>query len=93
MSYRIDYAPQKTRKKNTRHPGRSVIAFVLLLFVIISAVQVSGLQEHLVPLLLPGDPQVTQEAFVQLVERLHRGEGFQQAVVVFCQQILDGAAA
>ena len=40
-------------------------------------------------LLLPGDPAVTTDAFLQLAESLDRGEALSDALDVFCHTVME----
>lgn len=41
--------------------------------------------------LLPGDPEVTQDALSALIDNLSAGESFGEAITAFCQEVISGA--
>ena len=39
--------------------------------------------------LIPGDPEITREAFYSFAQELREGERFRDAAVVFCRQVIE----
>lgn len=95
MAYRIIYgeepchAPSCSSKPNRILPMSA--GFLLLFLLLTGAFWPEG-RAKLENLLLPGDPQVTKSALVQMVEDLRTGEAPGDAVVTFCREVMDGAS-
>lgn len=89
MSYQIQYEPHKNR----RYPvctGRKRHTTVFVLALTLLAVCMSiGLRTGW---LIPGDPEVTSNAFSDMVTMLREGEGMKEAVTAFCMEILEHGA-
>lgn len=91
MAYKIHYSEDAAKRypqKTKRHPikyGR----WVLLMSIIAAALwlRLNGIPDFLIP----GDPAVTRQAASAMMENLHSGTGFGDAVTVFCKEILHGA--
>lgn len=81
MAYRIDYPG---RRKKRRFP---YWIFLILAFVVLLAVPKDDLEYWL----LPGNPEVTEQALSELVKTLRQGTNAGQAVAAFCGSILRGA--
>ena len=90
VKYRIEYEGYSLYpKKNTLArillhllPWLACASIIALLFYLPE-------EAKLRDLLLPGDPAVTTDAFVQLSESLDQGESLSAALDVFCHAILD----
>ncbi len=91
MGYRIQYEPdldykykmaKEVKLKKVWITGAFVALCILLIAVLPS---VRGL---IWDFLIPGDPQVTTEAFSTLVSDIRNGENLSDAVTVFCRQII-----
>lgn len=91
VSYIIQYTPEDIR----RYPQRKKIGKIkwgkvlLLLCMILAGIwmRVKGIPDFLIP----GDPDVTKSAAKTMVESIQYGDTFNDAVTVFCKEILDGA--
>lgn len=65
-------------------------AFFLTFLLLTHIFWPSG-REKLRQLLLPGDPDVTAQAFSVMMDDLRSGEPMGEAVTVFCREILSNA--
>ena len=94
MSYRIIYGEEpKKLKSNGIRLGR-IAAYTALCFALFAVLTVTFWPEGksvLQEALLPGDASVTAQALENMMENLRSGEALGDAVVVFCQEIMDGA--
>lgn len=91
MAYKIQYTPQNNRRypltiKNIQIEwGRWLT--VLLIITAALWLRLKGVPDFLIP----GDPVVTKSAAEMLFEEIRAGESVNDAVAVFCKEILDGA--
>ena len=91
MSYHITYNPDlrkkySTSKKNKTKPLK--IALLLLVgFVAVYIFTQSGFARYLIP----GDPEITTEAFSEMVKHVRQGESVGNAIVVFCREIIQSS--
>lgn len=91
MAYKIQYSPEtgkrypQTRKRQPVDIGR----WIGLLLVVAAALwlRINGIPEFLIP----GDPDVTKAAAVLFVDQVQSGSSVNDAVTVFCKEILHGA--
>lgn len=87
MGYSIQYEPEKNNKYPVNTTKKSAIAPVLLAIII--AVSIAVLKYT--GWLIPGDADVTAKAFSQMIETVRRGEDVEDAMVVFCKDILENS--
>ena len=95
MSYRIDYGcatPMKYCKNRGRRYIRMLTAVSLILFALAVGKFWPQGRQVLREYLLPGEPSVTEQAFFELVSDLSEGMKIQDALLVFCEQIIDHGA-
>ena len=95
MSYRIEYGCAVPAK--FRHPAwglrlQILTAVCMILFSLIVGRSWPQGREMLREYLLAGEPAVTEQAFSGLVQDLSRGMGLEEAMTVFCRQIMDHGA-
>lgn len=92
MGYRIEYEPQtRTSGKSGRFVRRIQIltaAFFLLFVLLVRQAWPEGTQ-MLREILLPGEPSFTQTAFQTMLGDIRQGTSVQEALTVFCQQMID----
>ena len=92
MSYQIVYGSEK---KPPEHPGkhslRTSLAAGILLIVLVGTLRFTGIGTMLWQKLIPGDPEVTTAAFQNMTEYLRNGRSISDAVVVFCETVIEGA--
>lgn len=90
MAYRIDYlSVSKAKKaKKRRYPILilSICLFALLLFNTILKDQ----RAMLLRIIFPGDTAVTMTSLDNMLTQLKAGAPFQEALLVFCQQVIAG---
>lgn len=94
MGYRIEYDSGSRKWQAERFRwGRmwAMAAVCLLLFLVLTNLfwpQGAGMLRRL---LIPGDPEVTAQAFAQMVDGLRAGEDASECVTAFCREILENA--
>ena len=91
MAYKIQYTPED----NSRYPKfkkRKSIQWKRWLFGAGILAGVLWLRYKGIPdFLIPGDPEITTAAAKNMLENLHQGTSVNDAVTVFCKEILHGA--
>ena len=92
MDYQIIYNPDKNskfpiRKKHTKST-RLLLILVLIATICITASNAT-VKRTLRSVFLPGDPDATEAAIVNLVENIKEGETVKDAVTAFCIEILE----
>ena len=91
MSYRIEYGtavPVKFQRKKRKSHVRMLTALCILLFALgVGKFWPDG-RQVLRKFLLPGEPSVTEQAFVTIVSDLTEGVALEDALLTFCHQIL-----
>lgn len=90
MGYRIDY-PSVARPKKTakRHHPTLILSACLLAVLLLGAI----LKDHramLLKIIFPGDVTVTMSSLDHMLAQLKAGAPFQDALIVFCQQVIAG---
>ncbi len=95
MGYSILYEPELNKKLKIPNQNRKFLLTVgtlavCVIFVILCLL--TPVRTVLRDFLIPGDPDVTQSAFSQMVSDIREGESFSDAVTVFCQEILEHAS-
>ena len=96
LGYRIEYemsGPVVHRDQDSRGNRFLLTAAFFLLFCGISSACWPGKWQTVTDYLIPGDPAVTQAAFSEMTAQLYGGESWEDAVVAFCREVVDGAAA
>lgn len=88
MSYKFTYPTVGKKRYPIGKPFPLLTIPIGLVFVLFFAITLynGGLSW-----LLPGDPAVTEAALTEMIEKLHQGEAFGEAVTVFCKEIIAGA--
>ena len=92
MSYRIEYGtavPLKYQRKKRKSHARTLTALSGLLFALAVGQFWPEGRQVLRRYLLPGEPSATEWAFSQMMSDLTHGIALEDAVVAFCQQIID----
>lgn len=86
MAYKIDYNCFSMHKKKIRNHVSAVktISVIAILLIVFALFYIGDVQEFMIP----GDPDVTKEAFAVFTEDLESGVGFQDAALSFCRQIM-----
>ena len=91
MSYRIVYGPEIKTPGKGKSSQRKRIIFALCIGFLIIAARSTGIDEVLLHWLIPGEPAITEAAFLGLLDRIQNGDAFSEAITVFCREILAGA--
>ena len=91
MAYKIQYTPEdnsrypQVRKSKPIHWKRWLFLAGILFGIL--WLRRSGIPDFLIP----GDPEITSTAAKTMVENLQQGTTVNDAVTVFCKEILHGA--
>lgn len=91
MAYCIEYGqPSGKKYAPVRHSGYLIrmICGTLILFLLMTHFFWPEGRTALREMFLPGDPEITAEAFSSMVEGLRQGEPVSDAVTAFCQALL-----
>lgn len=91
LAYKIQYSPEDKR----RYPGakgKTNFRFGQWFLVLCVLAAVLLARQYGVPdFLIPGDPTVTREAASLMMDSLQSGSSLNEAVTVFCKEVLHGA--
>jgi len=91
MAYKIQYSPED-RKRYPGVKGKVNFRFGQLFLVLCLLAAVLWVRQYGVPdFLIPGDPEVTREAASLMMDSLQSGNSLNEAVTVFCKEVLHGA--
>ena len=90
MSYCIRYETKKHPWQKRRDHRKIIIAIgcFCMILLLIGYLGIGKVQDF-----LPGDPNVTAQALENMTESLSSGERLRDAIVTFCQEILDHGAS
>ena len=88
MSYHITYNPDLRKKYPTAKKGKNKPLKIALLLLAVFVAVYTFMQSGLARYLIPGDPEITTEAFSAMVKRVGEGESVGNAIVVFCREIV-----
>lgn len=88
MSYNITYNPELKRKypierKNNNNPLK-IVVITLVGFIAVYGLTKAGIMHYLIP----GDPEITVDAFSTMVNRVSQGEAVGNAIAAFCREII-----
>ena len=90
MGYRIDYhSVGKSKKQKKRHHPVLIVSFCLLTFLLLNTV-LKDQRALLLKIIFPGDVTVTAASIDHMLIQLKAGAPFQDALQVFCQQVIAG---
>ena len=92
MSYRIEYGtavPEKFQPEKIKRHIRTLTALCILMFSLTVGKFWPDGQQLLREYFIPGNPSVTEQAFSHMVSELRDGAAPEEAVVAFCQKIID----
>ena len=89
MSYKISYTPEDTKRYPLMRKRKPFpwLKCVTVIFVIAAALWVK--KQDIPEFLIPGDPDITKSAVQTMVSEVREGESLEDAVFVFCKEILD----
>ena len=89
MSYSVNYNPElKDRYPSAENPGRKFSVKLLLWCAAIAVLLLVVSRGEVLRICLPGEPDVTADAFSAMVEQIGAGESVQEAFVDFCKEII-----
>lgn len=93
MSYQIRYDSNETRtNKNQSKKKWKTLSIGIIIAVLFCVFRFSHWDNELWDHLIPGNADITKSAFRNFTESLRNGEAFSDAVYVFCDTVLEGAA-
>ena len=91
MAYKIQYTPED----NLRYPNKKQVKLIHWKRWICVGMFLAGflwVRHNGIPdFLIPGDPEITTVAAKNMLENLRQGTSINDAVSVFCKDILAGA--
>ena len=90
MAYRIDYQSVSKAKKPKKRCYPILILSACLLAVLLFNTVLKDQRAMLLRILFPGDPAVTIASLDNMLTQLKDGAPFQEALLVFCQQVIAG---
>ena len=93
MGYRIEYGGNGTatylNEKEGGHRWLLTAGFFLLFCALMSTLWPDQWQQAK-DYWIPGDPAVTKAAFSEMTQQLKAGDSWEDAVVTFCREVMDG---
>lgn len=90
MGYRIDYqSVAKPKKAKKRHHPFLIFTACLLAALLFNTV-LKDQRAMLLRIIFPGDVTVTMASLDNMLSQLKAGTPFQDALLVFCQQVIAG---
>lgn len=90
MGYRIDYQSVSREKKTTKRRHTVLILSACLLAVLLFNTVLKGQRALFLKIIFPGDAAVTAASLDNMLTQLKAGTPFQDALLVFCQQVIAG---
>lgn len=90
MGYRIDYPSVARHKRVAKQHYPVLILFVFLLAVLLFNTILRDQRTMLLKIIFPGDVAVTMASLENMITQLKAGAPFQDALLVFCQQVIGG---
>lgn len=92
MGYRIQYG-KITRMERVASPQASKKAAVVKTVIVVGVLVIAAFLGRLgfLDFLIPGDKEVTKEAFHAMLEDVREGEDVKTAITAFCAEILENA--
>ncbi len=90
MGYRIDYqSVGKAKKQKKRHHPVLIVSFCLLTVLLLNTV-LKDQRALLLKIIFPGDAAITVSSLENMLAQLKAGAPFQDALLVFCRQVIAG---
>lgn len=90
MGYRIDYQSVSREKKAEKRRHPVLILSACLLAVLLFNTVLKDQRALLLKIIFPGDAAVTAASLDNMLTQLKAGTPFQDALLVFCQQVIAG---
>jgi len=92
MSYRISYDGKAEKTFFNEKDPKKYFRYTLMCIVgMIVAILLYTNKPKLEKIIYPGDPQVTKNAAAAMISDIRSGENVKDAVMAFCQEIVDNA--
>ena len=88
MGYKFSYPTVGSRNYPTRKPMPGWILPTTLIFLCFIGI---AMYNRGFDWLLPGNPEITEAALKEMIDKLSAGEAFSDAVTAFCREIIAGA--
>ena len=93
MSYQIVYNSDNTKKVKLRNRKKQKpLTIVIVAVLLFGVLKFSSWDNPLWDYLIPGDADITKSAFQSFTDSLNNGDPFSDAVYVFCDTVIQGAA-
>ena len=90
MGYRIDYQAVAMHQKRAKRHHPFLMLFLCLLAVLMLNTVLKDQRAMLLKIFFPGDAAVTMASLDNMLTQLKAGAPFQEAVLVFCRQVIAG---
>ena len=92
MGYRISYDNERMQieQESGRHTYSRLISVLVVCLLVLGSLKLIG-WDSLKNYVLPGDPELTEAAFTDMVESIRAGESVTDAVTAFCVEIIENA--
>ena len=91
MAYQIQYSPEAFKRypqvNKTKKLRIDRWMYLMLVVLAVLWLRINGIPDFLIP----GDPDITKAATIAFLDDLENGSSVNDAVDVFCREILDGA--
>lgn len=92
MSYRISYDGKAEKTFFKEKDSKKYIRYTLMCIAgMIVAILLYANKPKIENIIYPGDPQVTKNAVATMISDIRSGEDVKDAVMAFCQEIVDNA--
>lgn len=90
VGYRIGYQSVSKGKKTEKRHGFLWFSSICLLAVVLFNTFLKDQRSMLLKLIFPGDAAVTMASLENMLTQLKAGAPFQDALLVFCRQVIAG---
>jgi len=91
MGYRIEYGQTVKYETDTNFKNNKNVAYIIVSIVAAIVFLLCIGTDSVRSLLLPGDPQITEQALNTFAQQVRAGESFGNAAEAFCREIIAGA--
>ena len=89
MSYHISYNPElSARYPIVLHHKKKLSKPLIVIGLAAALAAGAAMRDGVLRFLIPGDPDVTAEAFSTMVDRVEMGEPLRESLLSFCQEII-----
>ena len=90
VSYSICYSTNSNSKYLTKKKQANRTLIIFSIFLVALVVGFVLCVETFRTVISPGDPNVTDAAFLHMIEKLENGDSFYDAAQAFCTEIIGG---